>query len=163
MMLRSQAASIVRAQPSRIAASLSQRRAAATQHTSSKVEGDISSVFRSLSGSDVDEKLPQRFAAVKQALATDKSVLHSSWKRLLTRLRDETETIKSEGPACIPQIDFADIDKPPAEFSKALRKRGVAVIRQVVPEKEARGYKEEIERYVAANPSTKGMYETLPV
>lgn len=139
-----------------IAAPIVQCRKASTQKTP-KEEGDISSVFRSLSGSDEAERLPQRFADVKRSLVQDKGALYSSWNRLLARLRDETHLVKSQGSACIPQINFTDIKKAPAKFSDALRKRGVAIIRQVIPESEARGFKEETERYVAANPSTKGM------
>lgn len=56
----------------------------------------------------------------------------------------------------MPEIHFSDIDNPSAGFSDAIRKRGVAVVRQVIPEQEARSYKEEIEAYIAANSSTKG-------
>lgn len=156
-MLRTTAASVTKARCARFAAPSFQRRTAATQQNVAKEEGDISSVFRSLSGGDEDEKLPQRFADVKRGLVRDRSALHSSWNRLLARLRDETAAIKAQGSNCIPQINYSEIEKSPKEFSDALRKRGVAVIRQVIPEKEAREFKDETERYVAANPSTKGM------
>jgi hypothetical protein len=74
----------------------------------------------------------------------------------LSRLKDEVEIIAEKGSAIIPEIQFSDIDNPSAEFNESVRKRGVAVVRQVVPEKEARSYKDEIEAYVAANPSTRG-------
>jgi hypothetical protein len=135
---------------------LTHKRCVTTAHESvPKKEGDISSVFRSLSGGD-EEALPQRFADVKRSLVHDKDALHASWVRLLRRLKDETEVVKAEGSACIPNIEFSDLDKPTPEFNKALRKRGVAIVRQVVPEKDAREFKNEIEKYVATNPSTKG-------
>lgn len=155
-MLRTTSRSFIRTRPALISAPIFQYRTATTQQTP-KNEGDISSVFRSLSGSDETEKLPQRFADVKRGLVRDRNALHSSWNRLLARLNDETQIVKSQGSSCIPQINFTDIEKAPVEFSEALRKRGVAVVRQVIPEDEARKYKEEAERYVAANPSTKGM------
>ncbi|KAF4125033.1 DUF1479 domain protein [Geosmithia morbida] len=157
--------SISRTRPTLLAAIRCRRTlaTAAQEHRSAKAEGDISSVFRSLSGSDVDEKLPQRFADVKSAIRTDRATLQESWNRLLNRLKDETRAIKDEGSSCIPQIDFADIDNAPAEFDETFRKRGVAVVRQVVPEKEARGFKEEVERYVAANPSTRAFPPDKPV
>lgn len=132
-----------------------QRRLASTQGNVSRKEGDISSVFRSLSGGG-DEALPQRYVDVKRTLARDKPALHASWNRLLTRLREETEFVKAMGSASVPEIQFSDLDKPSAEFSQALRKRGVAVVRQVIPEREARAYKDEAEAYIAANPATKG-------
>ncbi|KAH7141330.1 hypothetical protein B0J13DRAFT_445926 [Dactylonectria estremocensis] len=131
-----------------------QHRLASTQESASRKEGDISSVFRSLSGG-IDEPLPQRYADIKNALACDKPALHASWNRLLARLREETELIKALGSTSVPEIQFSDLDKPSAEFSQALRKRGVAVVRQVIPEDEARAYKDEVEAYIAANPSTK--------
>lgn len=154
-MLRTSTITAARLRTARSALPLLGQRAASTE-AASKDEGDISSVFRSLSGSDESEKLPQRFADVKRGLVKDRDALHTSWNRLLGCLKQETETVKSQGSDCIPQIRYADIDKAPQDFHAALRKRGVAVIRQVVPEHEARAFKEETERYVAANPSTRG-------
>lgn len=154
-MLRTSTLAAARARSARTALSFLQRRTA-TSEAAPKDEGDISSVFRSLSGSDESEKLPQRFADIKRGLVTDRDALHASWDRLLRRLKHETETVKLQGSACIPQINYADIHRAPEDFHAALRKRGVAVVRQVVPELEARAFKEETERYVAANPSTRG-------
>lgn len=154
-MLCAARSSLARAGPARLRLSPCQRRFVATQESESRKEGDISSVFRSLSGGE-DEALPQRFADVKRGLAQDKGALHASWNRLLKRLEHETGVIKAKGSAGIPEIDFADLDKPPAAFNEALRKTGVAVVRQVIPEKEARAFKDDIEAYIAANPSTKG-------
>ncbi|KAH8897533.1 DUF1479-domain-containing protein [Thozetella sp. PMI_491] len=136
-----------------LADSLTTRRP--TMYTACRKEGDISSVFRSLSAGSEDEALPARFAEVKRRLLQDKDTLQASWERLLRRLQQESEEIKALGAASIPEIQFSDIRKPSAEFSKALRKRGVAVVRRVIPEHEARSYKEEAEAYIRANPSTK--------
>ncbi|KAM0330671.1 hypothetical protein ACHAQA_003623 [Verticillium albo-atrum] len=134
----------------------SQRRFAAAQAAARK-EGDISSVFRSLSGAD-DEALPEKFADLKRALlnrSPSRAALHASWDRLLRRLQVETEDIKANKHTIVPEIQFSDLDSPSAAFSESFRKRGVAVVRQVVPEDEARSYKTEVEKYIAANPSTK--------
>ncbi|KAK7223611.1 hypothetical protein V2G26_011614 [Clonostachys chloroleuca] len=161
-MLRTARISALRApKPLYTSSLLCQRRAATTDANVEKKEGDISSVFRSLSAGDSTETLPQRFAEVKRSLIQDPVALQNSWNRLLDHLRVETEEIVKQGSACIPEIDFADIENPSKDFNDALRKRGVAVIRQVVPENEARAYKEEIEQYVAANPSTKGVVVSL--
>lgn len=141
--------------------SRTQRRFAGAQAAQRK-EGDISSVFRSLSGGE-DVPLPPRFADVKRSLlgrTASRDALQASWKRLIERLQEETEIIKANKTTIIPEIQFSDIGQPSAEFNEAFRKRGVAVVRQVVPENEAREFKAEAEKYIAANPTTKG--ECLP-
>ncbi|KAH7347690.1 hypothetical protein B0T11DRAFT_232861 [Plectosphaerella cucumerina] len=127
-------------------------------------EGDISAVFRSLSGGE-DVPLPPRFADVKRSLlerSAGRDALQESWNRLLERLSHETEHIKANRATIIPEINFADIGAPSEAFNEAFRKRGVAVVRQVVPEKEARDYKTELEEYIAANPSTKSFPADKP-
>lgn len=55
----------------------------------------------------------------------------------------------------IPEIDFKDIDNASPEFRSEHKKRGVAVIRNVVPQDEALQMKEELKDYIKANPHTK--------
>ncbi|PWY88267.1 DUF1479-domain-containing protein [Aspergillus heteromorphus CBS 117.55] len=76
---------------------------------------------------------------IKRLIARRQEQVKRSWARLL----------KSD---VIPSIDFKDIQAAPRSFQNELRKRGVAVIRGVVPEEEARAYKKEIEAYFPANP-----------
>jgi hypothetical protein len=124
----------------------------------SKKEGDISSVFVSLSGV-APQPLPKRFAEVKKELATGhEQKLTASWGRLLKEIEEEVKIISRRGPAVIPSINFTDLDSSLPDFHEQLKRRGVAVVRGVVPKDEARAYKEEAERYVKANPSTKGGY-----
>jgi hypothetical protein len=119
-------------------------------------EGDISSVFVSLSGVK-EEALPEEFANQKRRLiAGNERHVKESWDRLLRNLREEVRTIGELGSNIIPSIDFKDIKNAPKSFQQELRKRGVAVVRGVVPEAEARSYKELIEDYVRANPHTRG-------
>ncbi|KAL4889772.1 hypothetical protein BDV59DRAFT_210063 [Aspergillus ambiguus] len=118
-------------------------------------EGDISSVFVSLSGKE-NAPLSQRFAEQKKRLiAGREDQVKASWDRLLHQLREEVQLIEERGSDIIPSIDFKDIHNAPKKFQNELRKRGVAVVRGVVPEHEARAYKEEIESYARANPGTK--------
>ena len=129
--------------------------------TTSKKEGDISSVFVSLSGSPT-APLPARFADMKRDLIRGKEDrLVRSWQRLLSRLISENETVAQLGPKSIPQVEFKDLNNVSEDFITEVKKRGVAVIRGVIPQDEARGYKEEIEAYIRANPWTKGE-RTLP-
>lgn len=127
----------------------------------SKKEGDISSVFASLSGSEA-EQLPQRFAAIKQKLSHGREeALKNGWDRLLSALRREVEIVKESGRAIIPELSFDDIDNAPEQFKKGFKKRGVAVIRGVVPEEEALGYKADVQKYIQNNPTTKGTFQHM--
>lgn len=63
----------------------------------------------------------------------------------------EDELVAEEGPAVIAQIDFRDSNKPSEDAISHIRKRGVAVVRGIIPEQEARGYKDGVEEeYVRA-------------
>jgi hypothetical protein len=129
--------------------------------TQSKKEGDISSVFASLSG-QAPNPLPNRFADVKKDLASGhEEKLIASWKRLLKEIEAEVRIISNRGPAIIPSINFTDLHSNAPEFHQDLKRRGVAVVRGVVPRDDARAYKAETERYVKANPSTKGTFNLL--
>ncbi|GKT95431.1 DUF1479 domain protein [Colletotrichum tofieldiae] len=113
-----------------------------------KKEGDISSVFVSLSGT-AREPLPDRFRTLKQDLvAGHEDAVVKSWGRLLRALREENATIAAKGPAIIPSVDFRNLDGDVERLKGEIRKRGAAVVRGVVDEDEARAYKDEIEAYV---------------
>ena len=113
-------------------------------------------MFASLSGA-TGTQLPEKFADIKrQLVAANRESLAASWTRLLGRLAEENCTVKKDGPGVIPQIDFSDLSNPSSRFADEVKKRGVVVIRGVVPEEEARAYKAEIEDYVKTNPWTKG-------
>jgi Protein of unknown function (DUF1479) len=132
-----------------------------TTQLKSKKEGDISSVFVSLSGAAAT-KLPDRFTDIKRDLIRgNEEKLTNSWKRLLKQLAVENRVVAAHGPNVVPQIEYEELSKPSDQFMEAVNKRGVAVIRGVVPEAEARGYKGEVEEYVRANPWTKGRASRL--
>ncbi|KAF5561992.1 DUF1479 domain-containing protein [Fusarium napiforme] len=126
-----------------------------TSLASAKKEGDISDAFTSLSGAQ-REPLPDRYRQLKLKLLQgreDKIV--QSWKKLLSELKRENEIVAQKGPGVIPQIEFKDIERSSDGFREEVKKRGVVVVRGVVPEGEARAYKAEVEEYVAKNPSTR--------
>ena len=142
--------------------------AATAQHTTRdrgpRKEGDISSVFASLGGGEATH-LPSRFADIKQQLiALHQDAITSSFKRLLSSLHREIEHISTAGSEIIPSIDYEQIHnhsriKP---FSHSLKQRGVAIIRGVVDQNVALGWKEEIKRYIRANPQTKAFPKDNP-
>ena len=121
-----------------------------------KKEGDISSVFVSLSGGAATP-LPERFTDIKRKLLRGhEDAIVASWKHLLERLAVENKIIAEKDSAIIPQIKYEDLSRSPKQFEDAVRKRGIAVIRNVIPESEARRYKDDTEAYTKANPQTKG-------
>lgn len=129
-----------------------------------KKEGDISSVFVSLSGGGA-EALPERFTEIKKNLIRGhEEAVAASWNRLLARLTEENEQVARLGPSILPSIEFRDLEnsKGNVQFMNEVRKRGCAVIRGVIDQDEARAYKTEIEAYIKANPHTKGTFPHLP-
>lgn len=130
--------------------------------TNTKKEGDISSVFASLSG-NIPPPLSSRFADVKRKLiAGHEGAVALSWKRLLKALEKEVRTIEQRGSSIIPSIRYEELHNNFQDFKKDLRERGTGVIRGVVPLDIARAYKSDLEKYIRDNPSTKGkVYSTI--
>jgi len=138
--------------PTRRAAT--QLRTVATQ--SQKRAGDISDAFASLSGHDFKPLAPAYAALKARLIRGHESQVRESWERLLRTLREEIPLIVELGSKIIPEIDFKDVENAPEAFSSELRKRGVAVVRGVVPEQEALQWKEDLKEYIRQNPHTKG-------
>ncbi|KAI9670008.1 MAG: hypothetical protein M1831_007044 [Alyxoria varia] len=133
-----------------------------TNATEGKKEGDISDAFASLSGQEF-KPLEPRFADLKRRLVQgNEDKVQASWDRLLLTLRKEIPIIASLGPRIIPEIDFSEIDNPSAEFVAEHKKRGVAVVRNVLPEKEAVQLKTDLQSYIRANPHTKAFPPSNP-
>lgn len=155
-MLRTAVRSALR--PRRVCAS--QRRAAvatsmadATQH---KREGDISDAFASLSGLK-DEPLPEQFRQLKLSLVSGREErIKASWNKLIAELRAENDAVAKQGSRVIPEVRYENLVDDLASAKDEIKKRGAAVIRGMIPEDEARGYKFELDEYVRKNPQTKG-------
>jgi hypothetical protein len=140
------------------------RSLAAVATATRKAEGDISSVFASLSGA-APKPLPDRFANIKTSLVRGREdKITASWHRLLYTLRSEINQITTHGSSIIPEIKYLELNdlSRVQPFSQSLRKRGVAVIREVVPESEALAWKQEIRNYIQANPQTKAFPKDNP-
>ncbi|OTB05674.1 hypothetical protein M426DRAFT_319660 [Hypoxylon sp. CI-4A] len=104
--------------------------------------------------------LSERFAKIKKNLiAGNERAVANSWYRLLSQLRKEADRITAAGSDAIPTIDYFDIHDPvkAAIFRDALKRRGVAIIRKVVPSNVALSWKEETQEYLMHNPPTKGI------
>ncbi|KAH7138359.1 hypothetical protein B0J11DRAFT_500583 [Dendryphion nanum] len=137
-----------------------QLRTAATQ--AQKRAGDISDAFASLSG-QVFKPLSPEYADLKRRLIQgNEDAVRESWDRLLDDLRREIPLIVDLGSRVIPEIEFRHLDCASEEFSGELRKRGVAVVRGVVEEKEVLRWKEDIRDYIRQNPQTKAFPQDNP-
>ncbi len=68
------------------------------------------------------------------------------------------------GSQIVPEIDYAQIHNHSRvqPFANGLKKRGVAIIRGVVPASVALGWKEEIREYIRNNPHTKAFPQDKP-
>ncbi|KAL4862633.1 hypothetical protein BDV12DRAFT_207083 [Aspergillus spectabilis] len=136
--------------------SRSTARAASTSTSAqvTKAAGDISSVFPSLRPDYKPEPLPPRFQELKEKLFREnEDALKRSWERLLPRLEEEVHKIRSKGSDVIPLVEYADVvsGNVSAECLAEICHRGSVVIRNMVPRRNAREWKERIEDYVAAN------------
>ncbi|KAI3555896.1 hypothetical protein CABS03_10271 [Colletotrichum abscissum] len=103
--------------------------------------------------------LPPRFAQIKRSLVAGKEhAIVQSWERLLVALRAEIAVIGVRKSDIIPTIDFSELQNHArvSEFTAKLRRRGGAIIRNVVPASEAHSWREETETYLSENPHTKG-------
>jgi hypothetical protein len=120
-----------------------------------KPKGDISSVFSHLGGKET--VLDPALLQLKREIAPkDTAVLNQAYQRLMDSFDKETPTIKEKGSSIIPQVTLDEIQANNGQFPPAIaaqiKNRGCVVIRNVIPESEARGYKEQIEQYISRHP-----------
>ncbi|CUS12326.1 unnamed protein product [Tuber aestivum] len=126
-------------------------RGVATTTTRGRVGGDISSVFPSLSGI-APPPLPDRYAELKGRFTVGReNILAESWERLLLDLEKETAVVKMFGSDIIPQVEFKDLASLSEEKTAEIKKRGVVVLRNVLPDKEALAMKESLRAHIGRN------------
>ncbi|CAF1557179.1 unnamed protein product [Rotaria magnacalcarata] len=129
-----------------------------------KPEGDISSVFVSLSGVDADKPLEPRFSQLKAQIIRDhEQQVKDSWYRLLDALKHENDTIRSSDKSIIPEVEFNSIKNVSADLENEIRNRGTMIVRGVLPENEALKLKLDVEDYIKQNPNTNAFPKDKPV
>lgn len=132
------------------------------QQQSIKPKGDISSVFSHLGGRGTQLD-PSLLTLKKEIAPKDPSVLNNAYERLIKSFEQETPEIKEKGSSVIPQVEFEEIQanngRFPPHIDAQIRQRGCVVVRNVIPEQEARGYKEQIKSYIGNHP---GQIEGFP-
>ncbi|KAI9470044.1 MAG: DUF1479 domain-containing protein [Benjaminiella poitrasii] len=142
---------------------LVQRKIMMAMNTDVKPRGDISSVFSHLGGEEtlLDEALLQ---VKKDIMAnTDRVLFQQAYNRMIASFEKETPQVQSLGPAIVPQVTLQQIEANngqfPSNIADSIRKHGCVVIRNVVPEEEARDYKKEVEDYIRRH---RGKVEGFP-
>jgi hypothetical protein len=119
--------------------------------TAQRRDGDISNAFASLSGVQV-QPLDPRFAEIKTRLIQgNEAAIEASWSRLLAEIRKETQIIVETGSSIIPEVPYADLSSANSTFRSALKKHGVAIIRNVLSETEALELKSDLREYISEN------------
>ena len=132
--------------------------------SSAKPEGDISSVFASLSGDAANQPLDPRFAQLKaQIIQGYESQVTDSWYRLLDALKRENAIIRSSDTAVIPSVEFDQMKHLSSSAMDEIRTRGVVVVRGVLPIVDALKLKVDAEDYIRQNPHTKAFPQDKPV
>lgn len=138
-----------------------------------KAEGSIASVFATLSGGTLEDALPDRFAQLKQSLITSPSHaehLQHTWRSVLSSLAEKVAETERLGGKCIPEVSFPSERKgdvggleewTDASTVQEIRERGVAVIKNVIPEQQVLQWKEDVRAYAKEN-DAKGFPEDNP-
>ncbi|TKY87124.1 hypothetical protein EX895_003801 [Sporisorium graminicola] len=151
---------------------------AATPKKAGKGEGTIASVFATLSGGTLEDALPDRFATLKQSLVESPAHaehLERTWRSVLAALSARVEETTRLGGRCIPEVEFpagAEGAEGGGEVGgvhewtdaatfEAIKDRGVAVIRNVIPQQQVLAWKDDIRAYARHN-NAKGFPEDNP-
>ncbi|KAF3902359.1 hypothetical protein AA313_de0208805 [Arthrobotrys entomopaga] len=118
-----------------------------------KAEGDISSVFASLSG-ETEQTLPPRYQELKRKLIADNpDQVQASWNRLMEALKAGVEETRVLRERIIPQVSFADLKNGKISSKKIaeIKERGTVIVKGVFPVSEALEMKGQTRAYIQAN------------
>ena len=90
---------------------------------------------------------------LKKSLSPQPDVLNEAWERLMESLKEGVIEIQEKTKEAIPQVDYEAIKENNGMFPNVeeIKKRGVVVVRNLVPESEAMEYKEELMDYLKEN------------
>jgi len=124
-----------------------------------KAEGDISSVFVSLSREKRND-IPTRLGDLKrEIIGHHGDAILASWKRLLPVVEAKVREANERGPSIFPEVEFLDIEKNRVDDSiiERVKRTGVCIIRNVIPMDEAAELLEDVRKYIKTNPTSKGI------
>ncbi|KAF9007508.1 hypothetical protein BDQ17DRAFT_1422870 [Cyathus striatus] len=105
--------------------------------------------------------LPPRFASLKAEIAASypdfEQCVTKAWAEIIQQLESVTKTIQEQNSEYIPQVNFADLGKLSTEQITDIRRKGSVVIKDVVDDVEARGWKESLIEFIKNNPTVDGV------
>lgn len=132
-------------------------------HNTNRGEGSIANAFASMS--DQSQELPSRFVDLKRDLVKgNRSAILDGWNRLLQKLTPER--LARWDPQMIPEVHFSAIQanhgELPEDAKRALKECGTIIVRGLVSQGDALGWKQRIRDYVKLNPSTTGFPADFP-
>jgi hypothetical protein len=93
---------------------------------------------------------------------TRAKALSSGWERLEAALDYELEDLKMTGHDAVPKINFRTLEMGEIQFGDVeyIRKAGVVVVENVVPQELVRAWKRDAQAYAAVNPDHAGFPPT---
>jgi Gig2-like len=84
--------------------------------------------------------------------------LEASWQRLQVALNEAVAEVEERGSDIVPAISMKDIedDKIDHHMRAEIRKRGVVIVRGVVPQSEMKEWHRQVHEYIKAVPESRG-------
>ncbi|KAH8091349.1 DUF1479-domain-containing protein [Cristinia sonorae] len=99
---------------------------------------------------------PPRFVKIKEEIASlfpeFQQRITTAWFDLLSELDQGTAEISKQGSNIVPQVEFSQLSNLSAAETENIRRRGCVVIRNVVDDVEAEGWRDDLQELVKSNP-----------
>ncbi|KAL0567767.1 hypothetical protein V5O48_014226 [Marasmius crinis-equi] len=76
-----------------------------------------------------------------------------AWREVVTEISQAAERVVATGPEYIPQVKFSDLATLSPEEISEIKRKGTVVIKDVVDDTQAAGWKTSLEEFVKANPT----------
>ncbi len=102
------------------------------------------------------DNVPQAIERMKRALGARRDLLDRAYREVTDQILFEADSIAAQrdsGKRVIPELDLAAIeaDRVAETLRTQIRRRGVCVIRNVVPREEAKCWNDELGEYISGN------------
>ncbi|KAF9532701.1 DUF1479-domain-containing protein [Crepidotus variabilis] len=106
-------------------------------------------------------QLGPKFAELKATIASSypnfEANVTNAWAEILAESDKTTKTIKEQGTEYVPQVSFTDLPNLSEDEIEKIRRRGTVVIKDVVDDKQAAAWKDELKQFIQTNPSVQGV------